>query len=138
MNIPQTGMALVALLWLASPAALSAQSFGRVSKVPVQNGLQEGQWKQGKASSRACIDASHIGGAIVVSQNVVDLMMRGGKRWRFMLDRECPQMSFYGGFYVQPGADGELCAGKDRIMLREGGSCRITRIAPLHKSNSRR
>jgi hypothetical protein len=46
--------------------------------------------------------------------------------------------SYYGGFYYAPVTAGQLCAGRDRIMGRAGGSCTIAQIVPLERVPRRR
>ncbi len=89
------------------------------------------QWKAGKPSRKACIDSSTIAGAVVVDPVTVDIVMRGGRRWRLGLAQQCPQLSYYGGFYYQPRVQGKFCAGEDRIISRAGGACRVSQISEL-------
>ncbi len=91
------------------------------------------QWAPGRASRDACIDVSGIAGAVVVDPRTLDVVMRGGKRWRVTLAQQCPQLSYYGGFYYKPERAGQFCAGRDRIIGRAGGECRVSRIAPLNR-----
>lgn len=124
------GMAL-ALLLAGQAAAQSPRS--SVGKVPVTPyGLDTG-WTVGKPSTRACLDSSSIAGAIVVDPMTVDVIQRGGQRWRLLLDEACPQLSYYGGFYYRAGTAGEFCAGRDRIIGRAGGDCRVRAIAPMQQ-----
>jgi hypothetical protein len=89
------------------------------------------QWKPGKPSRKACIDSSTIAGAVVVDPRTVDIVMRGGRRFRLGLAQQCPQLSYYGGFYYQPRVPGKFCAGEDRIISRAGGACRVSQISEL-------
>jgi hypothetical protein len=70
-----------------------------------------------------CVPAGALAGALV-SRRGVDLLLRGGRRVRARLDR-CPPLDYYSGFYVRPGADGRVCADRDTIRVRSGGSCEI-------------
>lgn len=96
------------------------------------------QWKPGKASRTACIDVSTIAGAIVVDPRAIDVVMRGGRRFRLGFAQQCPQLSYYGGFYYQPRLAGKFCAGEDRIISRAGGSCRVRQISELQQVRARR
>jgi hypothetical protein len=91
------------------------------------------QWKARKPSRTACIDASTIAGAVVVDARTVDVVMRGGRRWRLGLAQQCPQLSYYGGFYYEPRVAGKFCAGADRIISRAGGACRVSQISELRQ-----
>jgi hypothetical protein len=121
------GMALLA-------AGLSAgAAIAQVSAVPVRPmpPAAEVHWKAGKPSRKACIDSSTIAGAVVVDAYTVDVVMRGGRRWRLGLAQACPQLIYYGGFYYQPRVAGKFCAGEDRIISRAGGACRVSQISEL-------
>ncbi len=123
---------LTGLGQLAPAAAQEASPMGVVPVKPMPRSESE-IWVAGKPSRDACFDVARIGGAIVVDPRTVDVMMRGGARWRLMLAQQCPQLSYYGGFYYQPSKAGKFCAGRDRIMGRAGGSCRVMTIAKMKK-----
>lgn len=95
------------------------------------------KWKPGKPSRSLCIDVSTIAGAVVVDAWTVDVVMRGGRRWRLGLAQQCPQLSYYGGFYYQPRIAGKFCAGADRIISRAGGACRVSHISELRQLRSK-
>lgn len=121
--------------------ALSAlPALAQVSVVPVRPmpPAASERWVAGPTSTKGCIDVSRIGGAVVVDPRTVDVVMRGGQRWRLTLAQQCPQLSYYGGFYYQPSHSGKFCAGQDRIMGRAGGSCRVSRITRLYKAPPKR
>ncbi|MFN3371071.1 MAG: hypothetical protein ACK4Z0_06040 [Sphingomonadaceae bacterium] len=131
------GAAAALALGLAGPA-LAQTPPSVMGKVPVTPyGLDTG-WTVGKPSPRACLDSSTIAGAVVVDPVTVDVIQRGGQRWRLILDRDCPQLSYYGGFYYRAGAAGQFCAGRDRIIGRAGGECRVRAIAPMQRQRPRR
>lgn len=88
-------------------------------------------WKEGRARSGACIDAATIAGAEVIDPRTIDLVLRGGKRWRLKLQNSCSQVTYYGGFYYRQARSGMICAGKDRIIGRAGGECTVRAIVPL-------
>lgn len=124
----------VRLLAAALAACLAGQpGLAQVAAVPVRPmpPAAAEQWKPGKPSRTACIDSSNIAGAVVVDPRTVDVVMRGGRRWRMGLAQQCPQLSYYGGFYYQPRVAGKFCAGEDRIISRAGGACRVSHISEL-------
>jgi hypothetical protein len=86
------------------------------------------EWAEKKGPK--CIAADQLGGAIV-SGDYVDLVLRGGERVRAQLDGDCSGLGYYGGFYVKPSADGQVCAGRDSIRTRSGDSCTIKRFRKL-------
>jgi hypothetical protein len=126
-------VALCLAVGMATPAA------AQVSAVPVRPmpPATAEQWKPRNPSRSQCIDVSRIAGAIVVDQRTVDVVMRGGRRWRLGLAQQCPQLSYYGGFYYQPRVAGKFCAGEDRIISRAGGSCRVSLISELRQVRAR-
>lgn len=86
------------------------------------------EWVEKKGPK--CVTANQLGGAIV-SGDYVDLVLRGGDRVRAQLDGDCSGLGFYGGFYLKPSADGQICAGRDTIRTRSGDRCRIKRFRKL-------
>lgn len=125
------------LLAFALPASSAGAEVGVVPVRPMPPAQAE-QWVAGKANKTACIDATRIAGAVVIDARSVDVVMRGGKRWRLMLAQQCPQLSYYGGFYYKPAQAGKFCAGQDRIISRAGGACRVSHISQLRQVKVRR
>jgi len=77
-----------------------------------------------------CIDTGIIRGALLSNAQQVDFVTTGPRRFRAELDEDCPALDFYGGFYLQP-EDQRLCAGRDAIRSRMGGSCTIQEFKQL-------
>jgi hypothetical protein len=50
---------------------------------------------------------------------------------RAKFDENCPALDFYGGAYLQYGRDQQICAHRDAVMSRIGGSCTIERFKLL-------
>ena len=86
------------------------------------------EWIEHKAPR--CIPASVIRAAILSGPEQVDFVIAGGSRIRAKLDEDCPALDFYGGFYLQP-EDERLCAGRDAVHSRMGGSCTISTFKQL-------
>ena len=86
------------------------------------------EWAEKKGPK--CIAADQLGGAIVAG-DYVDLVLRGGDRVRAQLDGDCSGLGYYGGFYLKPSADGQLCAGRDSIRTRSGDRCTIKKFKKL-------
>lgn len=125
------GGVAVALLW-ATAAGAQAPAPVPMERVPVKPMVPAPErWVPAKRAT--CIDVARIGGAVVVDGRTIDVVMRGGRRWRLTLAAQCPQLSYYGGFYYQPRKPGLMCAGQDRILSRAGGSCRVARIHALRQ-----
>jgi hypothetical protein len=86
-------------------------------------------WRERKGPK--CVPMERIGAAAVVAEDSVDLLLRGGERVRAQFEDDCPDLDYYGGFYVRPGADGLVCADRDSVRVRSGGECRIERFRAL-------
>jgi hypothetical protein len=77
-----------------------------------------------------CIDAARIAGASWSGPSSIDFLLRNRTRVRAVMDNECPALDFYKGFYLQPD-DERICAKRETIRNRVGGSCRIERFRTL-------
>ena len=85
-------------------------------------------WVEHKAPK--CMPVGAIRAALLSGQNQVDFILAGGTRVRAKFDEDCPALDFYGGFYLQP-QDERLCAGRDAVHSRIGGSCTIDSFKQL-------
>jgi hypothetical protein len=65
--------------------------------------------------------------AVLSGPEEVDFVPTNRRRVRAHFDEDCPALDFYGGFYLRP-EDERLCAGRDSIHSRMGGSCTIERF----------
>ena len=81
------------------------------------------EWRESRGPR--CVPASRIAGATLLGQNSVDLILRDHSRLRARLERRCPALDYYYGFYVNATEDGQICADRDLIRSRVGGQCRI-------------
>ena len=87
------------------------------------------RWKE--KGGPHCIGAGDIGGASIGASDAVDFEMADGKRLRARLDRDCPSLDFYKGFYIVRAADGQVCARRDAIRSRSGAACPIRAFRKL-------
>jgi hypothetical protein len=87
------------------------------------------RWKERKGPR--CIPAQQLAGALPADEGAVDIVLTGGKRVRARLVRACRQLDYYSSFYIRPGVDGEICAGRDPIRTRAGRTCEIERFRTL-------
>jgi hypothetical protein len=78
-----------------------------------------------------CIPARQIAHADQLGQESIDLLLRDSTRIRARLERRCPSLDFYYGFYISPNADGMICADPDAVRTRTGASCGIDRFRIL-------
>ena len=81
------------------------------------------EWKESKGPK--CVPARAIAGATALRQKSFDLLLRDRTRIRARLDRNCPALDYYYGFYISPDEDGLVCADRDSIRSRVGGECQI-------------
>jgi len=86
------------------------------------------EWKEHKGPK--CLAAADVSGAMLSGNSSIDFMMRDGRRFRAEMDSECPALDFYGGFYLQP-EDDQICARREEVRSRAGGSCMIERFRRL-------
>jgi len=86
-------------------------------------------WKEKKGPK--CVPVRSIVGATLLSQNSVDLVLRDRSRIRAKLERRCPALNYYRGFYVRPSGDGQICADRDSFRSRVGGECEIDAFKTL-------
>lgn len=87
------------------------------------------EWREHKGPR--CISTNLLERAVVSgSGNQVDFVLGNRVRMRADLDEDCPALDFYNGLYLQT-PDDRLCAGRDEIHSRMGGSCRIQRFKQL-------
>ncbi len=92
------------------------------------------EWKEKKGPK--CVQTRLIAGATLLSQNSVDLIFRDRSRVRAKLERSCPALDYYHGFYLSPTADGQICADRDSIRSRMGGQCGIDKFRSLKADKS--
>ena len=95
----------------------------------VSTGAPPREWREGRGPR--CIPANRIIGAAALGQNSIDLVFRDNSRMRAQLQRRCPALSYYRGFYVNATEDGQICADRDVVRSRTGGECQIDRFRTL-------
>jgi hypothetical protein len=134
---PDTFLGLVPLLLgiLAAQPGTVGQSVTRIVvqdeiilRVPVRPHpvMPQIEWVERKGPK--CIPVTAIRAGLLSGSEEVDLLLANRARIRAELDEDCPALDFYGGFYLQPQDDQQLCARRDAIHSRMGGSCRIERF----------
>ena len=77
-----------------------------------------------------CIRSDEVRAASLTNEGSIDFLMRNRRRIRAKMGNECPTLDFYGGFYLQP-EDDRICAGREEIRNRIGGSCQIERFRTM-------
>lgn len=123
-------------LFAVQPAAVE-QSVTRlviqdevIMRVPVQpqSLMPQIDWVEHKGPK--CIPTGAIRRALLSGSDEVDFILINRTRVRAKFDEDCPALDFYAGFYLQP-EDDRLCAKRDAIHSRMGGSCTIERFRQL-------
>ena len=87
------------------------------------------EWREGHGPR--CIPARNLRGAARLGQDSVDLIFRDNSRMRARLERRCPALDYYRGFYINETEDGMICADRDSIHSRAGGECGIDAFRSL-------
>ena len=86
-----------------------------------------------------CVPANMLVGAMLSGPSSIDFVLRNRQRIRAVMDSDCPALDFYGSFYLQPDDD-QICAKRETIRIRSGGSCRIQKfktLVPQYKQANR-
>lgn len=100
-----------------------------ILRIPVRpRPRQRIEWIERKGPK--CVEAERIAGATLSGPSSIDFLLRDRRRVRAVMDSECPALDFYDGFYLQPD-DERICAKREMIRVRSGGSCRIVRFRAL-------
>ena len=89
---------------------------------------QKLEWVEKKGPK--CIGTDRLAGAMWSGPSSIDFVLRDRSRVRAIMDNECPALDFYKGFYLQPDDD-RICAKRETIRSRVGGTCRIERFRNL-------
>jgi hypothetical protein len=140
------GVALVASAGMAvdAPArAADEESLVIVAQIQIQRttivrvppaptaivSLTPTRWKEKHAPN--CVKWSTMAAAMISGPTTIDLIVKGGTRYRVKLEKSCSSIDFYSGFYVKATADGEVCKDRDSIHSRSGGECVIDTFKTL-------
>lgn len=99
-----------------------------IMRVPVGPPSRQFEWVE--YDGPKCINAGAIRRALLSGSDSVDFITVRRRRFRAELSRDCPALDFYGRFYLKP-EDARICAGRDVIRSRMGGSCQIERFKQL-------
>lgn len=99
-----------------------------IVRVPVEPRTPRFEWEEHKGPK--CIAEDEIRGAKLSGPRQVDFMMKDRSRVRAKFDDDCHALDFYGGLYLDR-TDDRICARRDSVRSRVGGSCRIERFWTL-------
>lgn len=101
-----------------------------ILRVPVLPHALVPQFEWVERKGPKCLPAAAIRRALMFGSERVDFVLANRARIRAEFEEDCPALDFYDGFYLQP-QDDLLCAGRDVIHSRMGGSCAIRRFRQL-------
>lgn len=130
-------LSLPLFAWLASLAGVAELQPVAVTRLVVRQELilrvpvirprvqRPIRWVEKKGPK--CIAADQIVAAALGDERSVDFLLSDRTRMRARMDDDCPTLDFYGNFYIQP-EDEKVCARRDEIRSRIGGSCRIEKF----------
>ena len=110
----------------AAAAASTASAGANASRI---------RWEEHRGPR--CIAWAQIAGSGLLGQDSVDLVFRDNTRIRARLERHCPALDYYAGFYMSATPDGLICADRDSIRARTGGECRIDSFRALRAARAR-
>lgn len=101
-----------------------------ILRVPVQahSLMPDVEWIEKKGPK--CVPVAAIRRALLSGSEQVDFILDNHNRIRAQFDEDCPALDFYQGFYLQV-EDDRLCAHRDAVHSRIGGSCTIERFKQL-------
>ena len=116
----------------ARPSAHRASRVMRIRlqpMVPVPLPGPPVEWKESRGPK--CIARDRIAAAVVSSPKDIDFILRDRTRQRARLQRSCPSLRFYSGFYLKPTDDGFICRDRDAVHDRSGSECEIDAFRKL-------
>lgn len=123
--------ALAAALTAAAPSPYPDHDVRRVRAAPTSASAPRSA--AGKPARTRCVGIDHVAGAVVFGDRAVELTMTDHSRWRMSFDAACPALGFYQGFYYRRAVAGRLCAGRDAVIARSGGTCPISAITRVRR-----
>lgn len=85
-------------------------------------------WEEKKGPK--CISGNAVAGAFLSGEDSIDFVMANRTRVRARLENDCPALDYYSRIYLQPD-NGLICAGRDTIRSRMGGTCQIDKFKLL-------
>ncbi|PAX06504.1 hypothetical protein [Sphingomonas lenta] len=109
--------------WELAQLTIRQRTMVRVPRMAPPAPPRPVEWVEKKGPR--CVPVGELAGALVSERDRLDLVLRGGKRVRALLEDDCRGLDFVRGFYLKPSADGMICADRDLIRTRYGTKCPI-------------
>ncbi len=127
-----TGAATVPLLAQSSvPVHIAQVSIQRSTIIRIRPTRNVRPQKFKEKGAPNCLPWSNMAAAMISSPTTIDLIVKGGTRYRVKLQKTCQAIDFYSGFYVKATRDGRVCEDRDMIHSRSGGECGISKFKTL-------
>lgn len=101
-----------------------------VTRVPVRPPPARARFVWAELKGPKCIGSQNVRGALLSGTSHVDFVMATNRRFRARFDDDCRELDFYEGFYVTS-PNRLICAGRDAIRSRMGGTCSIESFRQL-------
>ena len=101
-----------------------------IFRVPVRPRAAGARVDWVKGDRFRCVHTSAIRGAVLAGSDHIDLLLPKRQRVRASFGGKCPALDFYGGFYLKT-EDHRVCADRDSVHSRMGGSCQIEKFHRL-------
>ncbi|MET0240424.1 MAG: hypothetical protein ABW184_11070 [Sphingobium sp.] len=79
----------------------------------------------------SCLSLRAIRGATIHERVGLLFVTQSNDRYQASLERGCRPVDFQSGFYLNPSADGAVCAGRDLLHARSGAKCAIVTMTRL-------
>lgn len=100
-----------------------------ILRIPIRRRVSRPiEWVEQKGPK--CVPARMVAFTVLSGPTSIDFVLRNRRRVRAVMDSDCPALDFYGKFYLQPD-DEFICAKRETIRSRVGGSCRIEKFKTL-------
>lgn len=78
-----------------------------------------------------CVSAGAIAGVKPDGPSRLMLFMRDQRIVSASLEKSCNARDFYSGFLVERSTDGQICAGRDRLLSRSGSNCALGKFRQM-------
>lgn len=101
-----------------------------IVRVPVRPRLVPPRIEWHERKGPKCIPLADVRSAMLSGAEQVDFLLKNRQRIRAELSEGCEALDFYGGFYLKT-RDERICADRDTVHSRMGGSCQIDRFRKL-------
>jgi hypothetical protein len=119
----------------AAPVQFAQVTIQRSTIIRVRPTRSVGPQKFKEKGAPNCLPWSNMAAAMISSPTTIDLIVKGGTRYRVKLQKSCQAIDFYSGFYVKATRDGRVCEDRDMIHSRSGGECGISKFKTLVPDN---